>query len=60
MASRKPVGAPPPAPKGARAKLRQHFLSNLNRVMDSTELRLVAGGTSEWARRVRELRTEQG
>lgn len=60
MASRKPVGAPPPAPKGARAKLRQHFLSNLNRVMDSTELRLVAGGTSEWARRVRELRTEEG
>lgn len=45
---------------GARAKLRTHFLKNLNRVMDSTELRDVAGGISEWARRVRELRTEEG
>lgn len=45
---------------GARAKLRQHFLANLGRVMDSEELREVAGGTSEWARRVRELRTEEG
>ena len=41
---------------GARAKLRAHFLSNLGRVMDSEELRAVAGGISEWARRVRELR----
>lgn len=65
MTPRKRVGQPDPvlaakAPTGARAKLRLHFLSNLNRVMDSTELRLVAGGTSEWARRVRELRTEEG
>lgn len=28
--------------------------------MDSDELRLVAGGISEWGRRVRELRTEEG
>lgn len=28
--------------------------------MDSTELRSIAGDTSEWARRVRELRTEEG
>ncbi|MGB4586917.1 MAG: HNH endonuclease, partial [Rectinemataceae bacterium] len=33
---------------------------NLNRIMDSNELRKVAGGISEWARRVRELRTEEG
>jgi hypothetical protein len=45
---------------GARAKLRAHFLSNLGRVMESGELREVAGGISEWARRVRELRTEEG
>lgn len=45
---------------GARTKLRAYFLANLNRVMDSGELREVAGGTSEWARRVRELRTEEG
>lgn len=46
--------------KGARAKLRKHFLSNIGRVMDSGELRDVAGGITEWARRVRELRTEEG
>ncbi len=47
-------------PKGARAKLRAHFLANIGRVMDSTELRPIAGDISEWARRVRELRTEEG
>lgn len=46
--------------QGARTKLRAHFLSNLNRVMTSDELQKVAGGISEWARRVRELRTEEG
>ncbi len=60
MAQDKPASMPTPVPKGARAKLREHFLANLNRVMDSGELRTVAGDTSEWARRVRELRTEEG
>ncbi len=45
---------------GARSKLRAHFLNNLGRVMESDELREVAGNISEWARRVRELRTEEG
>lgn len=45
---------------GARAKLRQYFLANIGKVMNSSELREVAGGISEWARRVRELRTEEG
>ena len=45
---------------GARARLRAHFLSNIGRVMDSAELRAIAGNISEWARRVRELRTEEG
>ena len=45
---------------GARTKLRQHFLGNLGRVMDGDELRPIAGGISEWARRVRELRTNEG
>lgn len=45
---------------GARAKLRQHFLANIGRIMDSEELRAIAGGISEWGRRVRELRTEEG
>ncbi len=49
------------APKGgARGKLRTHFLANIGRIMDSDELRAVADNQSEWARRVRELRTEEG
>lgn len=45
--------------QGSRAKLRQHFLNNTGKVMNSDELREVAG-ISEWARRVRELRSEEG
>lgn len=45
---------------GARGKLRAHFLANVGRVMDSDELRRIAGDQTEWARRVRELRTEEG
>jgi hypothetical protein len=45
---------------GARSKLRSYFLDNIGRVMDSHELSEASGGTSEWARRVRELRTEEG
>lgn len=45
---------------GARDRLRDYFLSHLGRVLDSEELREAAGGISEWARRVRELRNEEG
>lgn len=45
---------------GARDNLRAHFLKNIGKAMDSNELRKVAGGITEWARRVRELRTEEG
>ena len=45
---------------GARDQLRVHFLANLGRVMVIDELQRVAGGISEWARRVRELRNEEG
>lgn len=45
---------------GARDRLRAHFLANLGRVMDSDELGEASGGISEWARRVRELRNEEG
>lgn len=47
-------------PLGAKAKLRLHFLANLGRVMDSDELKSVANGKAEWARRIRELRDEEG
>ena len=44
---------------GMRARLRSHFLKNIGRIMTSDELREVAG-KSEWARRVRELKNEEG
>jgi hypothetical protein len=57
--SKSPDGKPL-VPRGAKARLRAHFLSNLGKVMDSEELRQVANNQSEWARRVRELRNEEG
>jgi len=48
-----------PIKKGSRAKLREYFLVNVGQVLDSETLREVAG-TSEWGRRVRELRNEEG
>ncbi len=53
MASKAPKG------QGSRAKLRDFFSENVGVVLDSDILRKVAG-TSEWARRVRELRNEEG
>ena len=44
----------------ARERLRVHFLNNIGKVMDSAELREVSGNISEWARRIRELRDEEG
>lgn len=60
MATKKSAAAAASSGGGARAKLRAHFLANIGRVMDSDELRQVAGGITEWARRVRELRNEEG
>lgn len=48
-----------PKRTGMRDRLRSHFLENIGRVLTSDELREVAG-KSEWARRVRELRNEEG
>ncbi len=48
------------APRGSRAKLRAYLLSNVGRVLESEDLRKASGGASEWGRRVRELRTEEG
>ena len=44
---------------GARYKLRQYFLAHIGKVLESDTLKEVAG-ISEWARRVRELRNEEG
>jgi 5-methylcytosine-specific restriction endonuclease McrA len=44
---------------GARSKLRAFFIRHLGEIVDSDTLRSVAG-VSEWARRIRELRNEEG
>lgn len=54
MTRKAPKGQP-----GSRSKLREYFLKNVGKVLDSETLRSVAG-TSEWGRRVRELRNEEG
>ena len=41
----------------AKDKLRAYFLSNIGKVLNSYELREVAGCQTEWGRRVRELRS---
>jgi hypothetical protein len=48
-----------PRPSGSRDKLRVFPLEHVGEVLDSDTLREVAG-TSEWGRRVRELRDEFG
>lgn len=50
----------PKKSEGARAKLRTFFLANVGKVLGWEELREAAGGITEWGRRVRELRTEEG
>lgn len=44
----------------ARDKLREYFLKNVGKVLEGDKLRKVSGDISEWARRVRELRDEEG
>jgi hypothetical protein len=45
---------------GARDRLRAHFLGNIGVILEGDDLRMVAGNITEWARRVRELRNEEG
>lgn len=48
-----------PKGKGSRAKLREFFIENVGKILNLDTLREIAG-TSEWGRRVRELRNEEG
>lgn len=45
---------------GSKEGIRTFLLENVGRVVGALELREAAGGASEWARRVRELRDEEG
>ena len=44
----------------AKAKILDYFQANVGKPITGEELRYVANNKTEWARRVRELRTEQG
>lgn len=45
---------------GVRGKILDYLRANIGKAVANEELRYVAGEKSEWARRVRELRTEDG
>lgn len=45
---------------GSKAKILAYFLENLGKTLKSKDIQAAGGGASEWARRVRELRNEQG
>jgi len=49
-----------PREPGARKKLKEFLLQHVGEVLDSDDLRRASGNTSEWGRRVRELRNEEG
>jgi len=46
--------------KGSKAKILAYLLDNIGRVIDGKELQDASGNVAEWARRVRELRDEEG
>lgn len=45
---------------GSKNLILEYFLSNLGRVLEARDIQKASGGASEWARRVRELRNEEG
>lgn len=46
--------------KGSKALILNYLLAHIGKVVSSKDLQEASGGASEWARRVRELRDEQG
>ena len=46
--------------EGSKALILAFLLKNVGNVVNSKQLQDASGGASEWARRVRELRDEQG
>lgn len=47
-------------PSGSKELILNYFLANIGKVLDSKQIQRVSGGAVEWARRVRELRDEEG
>ncbi len=49
-----------PTKKGSKALILDFLLANVGVLLTSAEIQAASGGKSEWARRVRELRDEEG
>ena len=45
---------------GSKQLILEFFLQNIGKVLESKDIQQASGGASEWARRVRELRNEDG
>ena len=45
---------------GSKQLILNFFLDNIGKVLESRQIQEASGGASEWARRVRELRNEEG
>lgn len=50
----------PRSKSGSKTRIRKFLLANIGRVLDAREIREASGNASEWARRLRELRDEEG
>jgi hypothetical protein len=45
---------------GSKERILKYFLANIGKVLESKQIQSASGGAVEWARRVRELRNEEG
>ena len=46
--------------QGSKKLILEFFLQNIGKILESRQIQAASGGASEWARRVRELRNEDG
>lgn len=46
--------------RGSKQLILDYFLANLGKILESRDIQAASGGAVEWARRVRELRNEEG
>ena len=46
--------------KSSKQKVLEYFINNIGRVVESRDIQAASDGAVEWARRVRELRNEEG
>lgn len=49
-----------PRPSGSKQRILDFFLAHVGEVLESRQIQRASGGAVEWARRVRELRNEDG